>query len=371
MFKGIIINKKESDTNNNNYINKDTKNNIDKSNINLNKNNVSSKENYKPKQNTQNLVENSYHYNIDEEIKVALNYLLLGEVAKFNNLYNDLELLSNNSKINNIFCISNSLELFNNTNILLNNSKKDLLNNLSTFSFVNKLDVQPIVEFSSIYSKCLFCYSNYKKELIKTVVSNTENIYVAYPYKFGSLVNNHLILSSFEHYNSTASLPEKHYKHLKQYMQQIVKINKLKNYFTLFLEFSKAQSYASHVIVEAIPVKLKYIDEVKLMYKKSLQEQDTDWSEHKQLIETYLNKGNVRKYINEKFSYVHVNFDNEGGYLHVISDINRFNSLFLKEILSIPLKKNYFEIRNPKKIDNEELNKVIIEYKQKYSFVFN
>lgn len=287
-------------------------------------------------------------FNYYTEIGKSISSLFDGKMEDFNATYSRLEMHKNNRFLNS------------NRNALTGSEVYS--NNLDQTDF--ELIALPEVDFNNVYSKCNFCYSN--QALKNSIISSGSSIYIAYPYDFGSITEYHLILSSFEHFNSSAGLPSNIHEELQKHKNCIVGFNHSRGYSTVFLEFSKARSLSGHFIIEAIPIKIKYIEESKMYFKKAFGEQDTDWSENKQLVETFEHGGNLKKFLNQNFSFVNVDFDCKGGYLHVISDLSKFNCFFLKEILGDHLKLTVFEIRSPVKLGPSELLKRVEEYKQIY-----
>ena len=69
-----------------------------------------------------------------------------------------------------------------------------------------------------------------------------------------------------------------------------------------------------------------------------------------------------------KFSYVHVDFNAQGGFLHVIESEKLFSKTFLKEILSPFLKKDISEIKYPKKLSQKELIDYVEDYKNQFNY---
>lgn len=281
-----------------------------------------------------------YYFSFDKTIKDAFEFLIEGNITMFNSLYDKLELNKNNKILNNI-----STEF------------GEMTHKFEDF-------VIPECDFNNVKFKCKFCYSKNNFDLVNSLISNSANIYVSYPYITGSITDHHYTISSFEHINSSASLPDNIYEELKKYKDCITNFNKERGYSTVFLEFSKDTNY--HFIIDAIPIKEEFLDEVMLMYEKAFTEQDIEWSENKQIIETFKEKGDLRKFINKNFSYVNVDFNSMGGYLHVISDMSKFSSLFLKEILCTCLDLTIFDLKTNIRLNQIEINKRVEDIKGKY-----
>lgn len=316
-----------------------------------------------------------FSFNYNSQINKCAAFLLNNEINEFRNSFNLLEKHYNNSVVNNIHykkilakeinhtVIENPEEIDfsdvesctnTNINISTNNEKANQLKPI----FINTANKILLLK------NCNFCISN--TELHKTIISSSENIYLLYPYSFGSITKYHFVISSHEHFNSAAALEDDVYTELRNYMKSITAFNAEKDHSTVFLEYSKSISQSNHFIIEAIPFKHSLIDEVKMFYKKALSEQDSYWSDNKQLVETFSHRGNIKKMINANFSYLHVDFNCNGGYLHIVSDQSKFDKLFLKEILSVALEKTPFEIKYPSKLSPNNLEKVVNQYREDF-----
>jgi len=151
-------------------------------------------------------------------------------------------------------------------------------------------------------------------------------------------------------------------------MKSIVSFNLKNNMDTIFIEYSQQINNHQHFEIECIPIKSKYLQDAKMYFKKAFSEQDYEWTSNKNLVDTTPYKGNLTKIINERFSYVHVDFNAQGGFLHVIEDTSKFSKIFLKEIFCPILKKESFEIKYPPKISPRELLEVVEQYKINFAY---
>ena len=151
-------------------------------------------------------------------------------------------------------------------------------------------------------------------------------------------------------------------------MKSIVAFNLSKNFATVFIEFSQHVNNHQHMEIECIPIKSKLLEDAKLYFKKAFMEQDYEWTTNKKLIDTTPHRGNLTKYLNSNFSYVHVDFNAQGGFLHIIEDVSKFSQVFLKEIFCPLLKKESFEIKYPDKISPKELFDIIDKYKDEFGY---
>ena len=217
-----------------------------------------------------------------------------------------------------------------------------------------------------ILSSCNKCLGGKLNEL--SIISSSDKCYLSYPFMSGSITEFHLILTAKEHINSLASVEENIYEEIRNYMKSIVAFNLERDMSTVFVEFSMDANRANHFEIECIPIKHKLLEDARLCFKKAFLDQDYEWSTNKNMVDTTPYKGNLTKILNEKFSYVNVDFNAQGGFLHPIEDTRRFSQNFLREIFCPLLKKQTHEIKYPKKLSVKELIDVVDQYKHKFSY---
>ena len=212
-------------------------------------------------------------------------------------------------------------------------------------------------------SKCKYCITNSTQQSL--IISSSDNIYLALP-RFGSIVPYHFLISSHEHITSSASLSQASNTELRNYMKSITAFNSTKGNSTVFLEYSQRSEKQMHFYIEAIPFKHALLDEVKMFYRKALSESDFDWSENKSLVDTTPHRGNILSYLNENFSFMHVDFNCGGGFLHVVSDDgdSRFDGMFLKEVLGFAVEMTGFEMRAASVADEAEIERCWSEFSE-------
>jgi hypothetical protein len=54
----------------------------------------------------------------------------------------------------------------------------------------------------------------------------------------------------------------------------------------LFMEFANLEDFKSHSCIEVIPVKPDSVSEIEIFFKKSIQDDISEWSENKKIIDT-------------------------------------------------------------------------------------
>lgn len=218
----------------------------------------------------------------------------------------------------------------------------------------------------TVLSSCQRCFGAKLSEY--SIISHSDSVYLAYPFFSGSITDFHVVVSTKEHISSLAATEENVYEEIRNFMKSIVSFNLEREYSTIFIEHSQHINKMNHFEIECIPIKHKMLDEARMYFKKAFMDQDYEWSTNQKLVDTTPYKGNLTKILSEKFSYVHVDFNALGGFLHPIEDDSRFSQLFLKEIFCPLIKKQIHEIKYPKKLSVKELIDTVEDYKKRYDY---
>ena len=98
----------------------------------------------------------------------------------------------------------------------------------------------------------------------------------------------------------------------------------------------------SHMLIDAVGVPEEEdspLDDLELYFRKTLLEADSQWNlstTAKQVIDTKPWRGNVQKCMptRGRFSFVHIDFNGEGGVAHLIEDSSKFTKYKALETLA-------------------------------------
>ena len=98
----------------------------------------------------------------------------------------------------------------------------------------------------------------------------------------------------------------------------------------------------SHMLIDAVGVPEEEespLDDLELYFRKTFVEADSQWNlstTAKQVIDTKPWRGNVQKCMptRGKFSFVHIDFNGEGGVAHLIEDSSKFTRYKALETLA-------------------------------------
>lgn len=312
----------------------------------------------------------------------TINEEIYEKKGKINNIKSKNEVINQRIDINST--LKQAFDcLFNGKNdIFIENYKKlesikDNLYNSTKYSYSKAHNYNEFVipnnnstdnkEVSSNTLLCNKCYEN--PYLINFIISNSKGIYLSHPFK-KSLCDYHFYLSSFKHYHSSICMTDPEYAELINYTTSVTNFYNSNGYSSLFIETSREINNKHHFVIECFPIKRELISETKEIFKKSLSEAiDSDRRDNKVLIDTYSWKGNIKKIINSNFPFVSVNFNNEGGYLHIIEQpLSIFNDdSYIKEnLIAVIDDVTIFDIKSKEKKSIEEVIEKVILYKKDY-----
>lgn len=87
----------------------------------------------------------------------------------------------------------------------------------------------------------------------------------------------------------------------------------------IFLETVMNLKKQNHTFLECIPISPELAENAPFYYKKALSESESEWAQHKKIIDTR-GKG-IKKCVPEGFPYFHVEFGYNGGFAHVIEGL--------------------------------------------------
>jgi hypothetical protein len=123
------------------------------------------------------------------------------------------------------------------------------------------------------------------------------------------------------------------------------------------------------VQIDVIPVDKKLEEDVKMFFKRTLSEDDYEWSTHKKIIDTEEAKGDITKVIPGNFNYFHIDINAYGGFAHVIEDSRRFNRKHALEVIAGCMGEDEANVNVP--LQHESLRRRVKEFREKYNKNYN
>jgi len=184
-------------------------------------------------------------------------------------------------------------------------------------------------KMEEILEKCHLCVNNSQcKQLL--IVAMGINTYLAVP-SCQSLSNYHCLIVPFEHTVCSLQMDENVWSEVKIFQKGLTRMFSDNNMDSIFTECYSNPGRKAHMCIECIPLPLEEGGLAPMYFKKAILESDVEWSDNKRLIDTK-SKG-IRNSVPLGLPYFSVDFNNEGGFAHVIEDYSRFPHYFGKEVI--------------------------------------
>ncbi|XP_042380872.1 CWF19-like protein 2 isoform X2 [Zingiber officinale] len=174
--------------------------------------------------------------------------------------------------------------------------------------------------------RCQFCFENPSrpKHLVVSIANFT---YLMLPQR-QPIVEGHCCILPMQHEAATRSVDINVGDEIRNFKKCLVKMFASQDKDVLFLEtVVQLSKQRRHCLLECIPIPSERAEEAPMYFRKALEEAEEEWGQHemKKVIPT---KGNLRQVIPENFSYFHVEFGLDKGFVHVIDKDSNFESGF-------------------------------------------
>ena len=180
-----------------------------------------------------------------------------------------------------------------------------------------------------IISSCKLCLSNphFNKNVLVSLGMNT---YLSVP-AHQSLCDGHCLIVPLEHVTCSMNMDENVWSEVKIFQKGLSRMFADNNMDTIFTECYTSTSRRSHMYIECIPIHKEQGSVAPMYFKKAILESDAEWTDNKKLIDTRL-KG-LKRSIPVGLPYFFVDFNNEGGFAHIVEEASSFPHYFAKEVI--------------------------------------
>lgn len=180
-----------------------------------------------------------------------------------------------------------------------------------------------------VMSNCKLCLNspNFNKHLLVAVGINT---YLSVP-PHQSLCDGHCLIIPIEHVSCSMHMDENVWSEVKVFQKGLSKMFSDNNMDIIFTECYTSTARRSHMYIDCIPIPKDEGSMAPMYFKKAILESDAEWTDNKKLIDTH-QKG-LKKSIPVGLPYFFVDFNNEGGFAHIIEDSSLFPHYFAKEVV--------------------------------------
>lgn len=180
--------------------------------------------------------------------------------------------------------------------------------------------------FLTQQERCQFCFESPSRP--KHLVVSIGNLtYMTLP-QFLPVVQGHCRILPMQHELSFRMVDKNVVEELRNFKKCLLKMFAAEEKDVLFLEtVINLSKQRRHCLIECIPIPYAIAKQAPMYFKKAIDEAEDEWGQHemKKVIPT---NGNLRNVIPENFSYFHVEFGLDRGFVHVIDDDSNFSSSF-------------------------------------------
>lgn len=176
---------------------------------------------------------------------------------------------------------------------------------------------------------CKLCLSNssFKEHLL---IAIGINVYLSVP-PYQSLAIGHCLIAPLEHLACSLHMDENVWSEVKIFQKGLAKMFSDDNMDVIFTECYTSTTKRSHMYIDCIPIPKDEGSMAPMYFKKAILESDAEWAHNKKLLDTR-QKG-LRKCVPVGLPYFFVDFNNEGGFAHVIEESSLFPHYFAKEVI--------------------------------------
>lgn len=213
--------------------------------------------------------------------------------------------------------------------------------------------------------RCQFCFENPSRP--KHLVISIGNVtYMMLP-PWEPVVQGHCCIMPLQHESATRTIDKNVWEEIRNFKKCLLKMFSRQDKDVIFLETVIGLSrQRRHCLIECIPIPSHIAKQAPLYFKKAIDEAEDEWGQHdmKKVIPT---SGNLRNVIPENFSYFHVEFGLDRGFVHVIDDDSNFPSSFglnvVRGMLRLPVETmHHHQRREPAEKQKEAVATFVQEW---------
>lgn len=167
---------------------------------------------------------------------------------------------------------------------------------------------------------CQFCYGDDGSNPKIGIISSGTKVYLCPPI-FEELVPGHCWIVPMQHVLSSLELDDDAWDEIKNYMKCLMRMFSEKfDQGVLFYETILSFKQQRHTYIEAVPIPWDLFSDAPAYFKESILTSESEWSQHKKLIDFSSRPGGFRRSMVSNLPYFMVQWDYKGekGYGHVI-----------------------------------------------------
>lgn len=175
---------------------------------------------------------------------------------------------------------------------------------------------------------CPYCWQEDRRPLV-AVISLGIKVYLALPQTI-QMVPFHCIIVPTQHVTSTVELEDDAWDEIRNFQKSLLQMMHEQDKGVIFTEQVINFKWHRHTIIECIPVPQSIFLDAPAYFRESLNESESEWSQHKKVIETSHATGGIRSRLTSKLAYFHVWFGIEKGFAHIIEEPKEWEPWFGK-----------------------------------------
>lgn len=185
---------------------------------------------------------------------------------------------------------------------------------------------------TAVQDRCSFCFDNPKKNRA-SIMAIGQLTYLKLP-ESGQLTPGHCQVIPMVHCGSLREVDDAVATEIRNFQKCLIQMFAHEGKRVIFMETAlDLERQSRHAVLECIPVGEEVYMDAPLLFKREIDESESEWSQHnaKKLIETKTR--GLRGSIPPDFPYFNVEFGLAGGYVHVIDDERRFNRNLGRDVM--------------------------------------
>lgn len=191
--------------------------------------------------------------------------------------------------------------------------------------------VDRVKKMERIQESCWFCLDSSRVDK-SLIIAYGQYTYLSLP-KQGQLGPLHCQIVPIEHVCSMLQVSDQEavWDEVRNFKKCLLKMAAEQGQRMVFLEASMDFTSLRHAFIDCVALPADLGTDPQAFYKKALLECDTEWSQHKRILDTTSASG-LRKCIPKNFPYLYVDFRLDQGYAHVVEDEEVVGADFLRKL---------------------------------------
>lgn len=170
-----------------------------------------------------------------------------------------------------------------------------------------------------VLATCPFCYGEDDSPPKAPVIAMGTRAYLSCTLT-EELLEGHCLIVPIQHHLSMLEADDDVWDEVRNFMKSIMQMFAEEEKGVVFYETVINLKWQKHTFIECVPLPWEQYDDIPQYFKESILASETEWSQHKKLIDFSKRPGGFRRAMVPNLPYFMVQFDHKGerGYGHVI-----------------------------------------------------